>query len=71
MCPSTALFMVLKVVITCLRVLQKVKTRLSARCVFSSFWKDSGHGTALEREEALRERVGGSLVALRGFVPPS
>jgi hypothetical protein len=60
-----------------------VKTRLSARCVFSRAWKDAGQGIALvmgvEKEEALRESVGGcfalglglGLGVRRGFAPPS
>jgi len=56
-----------------------VKTRLSARCVFSRAWKDAGQGIALvmgvEKEEALRESAGGcfalGLGVRRGFAPPS
>ena len=73
--------MVLNVVAKCFRVEQNVKTRLSARCVFSRAWKDAGQGIALvmgvEKEEALRESVGGcfalglGLGVRRGFAPPS
>jgi hypothetical protein len=68
---------VLNVVARCFRVEQKVKTRLSARCVFSRDWKNDGHGMALvtgvEKEEALRESAGGclGLGVRRGFIPPS
>jgi hypothetical protein len=54
-----------------------VKTRLSARCVFSRVWKDAGQGIALvtgvEKEEACRESFGGCLAfGIRlGFAPPS
>lgn len=77
MCPSTALFMVSKVVAKCLRVQQNVNTTFSARCVFSSCWMEAGHGTADvmgdEMLEARRERDGGAfdLGVRRGFVPPS
>ena len=56
---------------------QNVKTRFKARWVFSRVWKEGGHGvelvTGLERVEAFRERVGGSLgFGVRFcFVPPS
>jgi hypothetical protein len=54
-----------------------VKTRLSARCVFSRDWKDAGQGIALvtgvEKEEAFRESLGSCLALdIRlGFAPPS
>ena len=66
-----------RVVTTCLRVLQNVKTRFSARWVFSRVWRDGGHGMELvmgtEREESLRASGGDSLaLEVRcGLVPPS
>ena len=69
--------MVSKAVITCLRVLQNVKTRFRARCVFSSCWKEDGHGIELVmgavKEDALRVRAGGpfALGVRGGLVPPS
>ena len=56
---------------------QKVKTRLSARCVFSSNWNEAGQGMVLVIGpgllDALRVRVGGTFdfAVRRGFVPPS
>jgi len=69
--------MVSNVVMTCFRVLQKVNTRLSARCVFSSVWKDAGHGivlvTGFVKEEPFRASAGGcfDFWTRRGFAPPS
>lgn len=54
-----------------------MKTRLSARCVFSRAWNNVGQGIALvtgvEKDEALRESVGGcfGLGVRLGCAPPS
>lgn len=56
---------------------QNVKTRFSARCVFSSAWIEEGQGMLLvagcDMLEALRVSEGGALAfgVRRGLVPPS